>query len=263
MVLEPEADPESFRAAMSAFHVGDTIKITKSDRHGRADALALDNLDLSDADIVDVGASDGTTSVELVSKLRDFSSYTIADLYLTVTGRRAGRWAAFYDSSGEPILLVGRRLVAWPGLSRPVARLARPVLRRLAERADAEEVLLLNPATRALLAADPRVGYRVHDVFEVYDGPPPDLIKVANLLRRLYFSDADIERGLRALLGSLPDGGHLLLVDNPRIAGIDERAGLYRRTGDRFELVAQTEHPTEVDDLVRAVRSAVATTPDR
>ncbi len=79
---------------------------------------------------------------------------------------------------------------------------------------------------------------------------PPDVIKVANLLRRLYFSDEDICRALRSLLASLDEGGHLLILDNPRIPGIDIRAGLFRRSQDRFELVATTTEEPEILDLV-------------
>ena len=42
---------------MSAFAVGDTIKITGVRRHPDADRLLLDNIDVSNASILDVGAS--------------------------------------------------------------------------------------------------------------------------------------------------------------------------------------------------------------
>jgi hypothetical protein len=72
------------------------------------------------------------------------------------------------------------------------------------------------------------------------------------VLRRLYFSDEDIQRALTALLASLDEGGYLLLLDNPRIAGIDLRAGLYRREGGRLVVVAETEDAPEIADLVRS-----------
>lgn len=155
------------------------------------------------------------------------------------------------------MLIVGRRTLAWPGLSRPVARLHRRTLdhARRSLTADGREVLLLNPAVRRLLATDPRVTYRPHDVFQPWTGEPPDVIKIANVLRRLYFSDKDISRALTMLLTGLTEGGQLLLVDNPRIPGIAYRAGLYRRDRDRFTLVDQTMNAPEIADLVEAVRA--------
>lgn len=250
VILAPDATPDAYRSAMSALHVGATIKITGAGRHPAADALVTEHLDTSDAAIVDIGASDGSTSVDLIHRLGRFRSYTIADLYLYVDAIRTGRHLLLDSSDGELILVCGPRLVAWPSLSRAVRIGYRPLAAWIRRRGTPSRVLLLNPAARDLIARDPRVGYQVHDVFTPWPGPPPDLIKVANLLRRLYFDDDHIRAALAALHASLPDGGHLLVVDNPRIAGIGERGGLYRRAGDWFERVASTPDRPEIDDLV-------------
>jgi hypothetical protein len=142
--------------------------------------------------------------------------------------------------------------VAWPGLSKLIRGLYAPLTAVAARRPELRrDVGLLNPDTRALLAADARVTVRVHDVFRPWEGEPPDVIKVANLLRRLYFSDEDICAALDVLLASLPEGGHLLIVDNPYIDDIAPgRAGLYRRQHDRFVSVAYTAEIPEINDLV-------------
>lgn len=237
---------------MSALNIGDTIKITGANRHPRADAL-LDGLDLTSATIVDIGASDGSTSLDLIRHLAEFEKYVIADLYLTLTAVRVGPWTIFLQGD-TAVLLVGRRLIAWPGESAVLSRLLSPILKSAAARRQAgREVLLLNPDVQALMRTDPRVTYRTHDVFTVWDGPAPDVIKVANLLRRLYFDDATITAGLVALLRSLPENGHLLIVDNPRMRNTPPRGGLYRRSADRFEQVAQTQGTPEVHDLIAQV----------
>ena len=253
VIAEESASAETFRRAMAALHVGDTIKITGSNRHPESDALLLQHVDLADAAIVDIGASDGSTSIDLIGKLPGFRSYTIADLYLHLTARSVASRTLFYDASGTLILIAGRRLVAWPSLSKAVRALYRRTIRRAAASRPGREVLLLNPSVRELLGSDGRVSYRVHDVFEPWTGPRPDVVKVANLLRRLYFSDDRILAALRRLHETLPEGGHLLVVDNPRIAGISERGGLFRKAGPGFEPVATTEHPPEIVDLVARV----------
>lgn len=239
---------------MSAIHVGDTIKITGADRHPLSDALLLDNVDLSEANIVDIGASDGSTSVDLVGKLTSFATFTIADLFFHLDTIRVGRRDLFFGPDGDLVLVAGPRMLGWPSQSPAVERLYRPLRRKTAGSTDRRKLLLLNPAARRLIAADPRVRTAVHDIFQSWTGDPPDVIKVANLLRRLYFSDERITAALSVLLSDLVDGGHLLVVDNPRIGGIAERGGLYRRGGDRFERVALTSNSPEIDDLVVAVR---------
>ncbi len=238
---------------MSAIHVGNTIKITGSNRHPRSDDLLVRHMG-TDESVLDIGASDGSTSVDLIHKLTGFRSYFIADLFLSVTAREVGGMTVFFAPDGTAILLVGRRTLAWPSQSVVVRNLYWIVLRRAArQKGSATKVLLLNPAAQALIQVDPRVDYRVHDVFEPWNGPPPTVIKVANLLRRLYFPDHEILRALGVIRDSLPEGGLLLMVDNPRIAGIQERGALYRRVGQRFEPIATTEHEPEVHDLVVAM----------
>lgn len=257
VLLDDEPTAADFRAAMSILHVGDTIKITGVDRHAAADALLLEHVALENASLVDIGASDGSTSVELVEKLPGFRSFTMADLYLHLEAVETRRHVLFYDHEGTCVLIAGRRLLAWPSLARWVRVLWAPVLVAARER-PRREAFLLGPDARRLLRDDARVTTRVHDVFRPWDGPAPDVIKVANVLRRLYFSDDDIRRALAALLASLDEGGHLLLLDNPRIAGIDLRAGLYRREQGRFVLVAETEDAPEIADLVRSEQLVAA-----
>ncbi len=256
-ILYSATDPDTFRQAMTALNVGETIKITGANRHPDADSLLLDYLDpekLRRATIVDIGASDGSTSLDLIRRIEQFKAYVIADLYLTLQVVQVGRRAYFFQGDGICILVVGPRTVSWPTESSLLARLLGRWSRRAWEQvASRKTVLLLNPAVQDLIANDPRVSFRVHDVFEHWTGERPDIIKVANLLRRLYFDDARILVALRALLSSLPDGGHLLIVDNPRRKNTPPRGGLYRRVGDRFRQVAQTEGTPEIDDLVRAV----------
>lgn len=251
VVLDKEATPEAFTKAMSAFLVGGTYKITGAARHPNVDSLLIDHVDLADTTILDVGASDGSTSMDLIRRLTDFRSYTIADKYLVVGAERTRRHKLFYDQDNSCVLIVGPRSVAWPSLSMLVRVMYWPLVARAARTQEQREnVLLVNPAVRALMAADKRVSVASHDVFKPWQGPRPDVIKVANLLRRLYFDDQTITLALDALLQSLADGGYLLIADNSRLKGVGPRAGLYRRVYGRFVLVAQTAAPPEIADLV-------------
>jgi hypothetical protein len=252
VILDQHASPEAFRAAMAVVRVGETFKITWANRHPESDSLLLDNVDLADASIVDIGASDGSTSLDLIRRLPTFKSYVIADLYLDIyAARRALGHTLLYDADGQCILAFGVRSIAWPNLSRLVRLLYWPVMAAASRHPERyRKITLLNPAVRSLMQIDPRITCQVHDVFQPWAGDRPNVIKVANLLRRVYFSDAAICRGLDALMASLPDGGHMLLVDNPYIKGISSRAGLYRRQNGRFVAVALTEEIPEINDLV-------------
>lgn len=250
-IVNGKATPDEFRAAMGVLRVGETFKITAATRHPESDALLLNNVDLFGASIVDIGASDGSTSLDLLRRLPPFKSYVIADLYMNIYATRIFGHTVICDPDGACILVFGARCVAWPRLSRAVRFLYWPVIAGAARHIERRrEITLLNPAIRSLMAVDRRITSRVHDVFHTWPDDPPDVIKVANLLRRIYFSDDAIRRALDALLASLPQGGHLLIVDNPYIKEINSRAGLYRRDGDRFVTVALTDEAPEINDLV-------------
>lgn len=261
LLVDPLVTPGDFTRAMSSIHVGDTVKITKRNRHPEADSLLLHHLDLERPTIVDIGASDGSTSLDLIRSLPDFASFTVADLYLSIHATRVLGHIVFHDAEGDCILVSGRWWAAWPKLSRGVATLCRP-LELAAERHPERrmEVTLVNPELRDLMARDKRISLRMHDIFSPWPAPAPDVIKVANLLRRVYFSDADIVGALEALLHSLDEGGYLLIVDDGKRYKtkadrlVSARAGLYRRTGDRFAVVDKTHADHEISDLVAKVR---------
>ena len=250
VIAEDSVTAAEFRTAMSAIHIGGTMKITGDNRHPVADEILLRNVDLSGATIVDIGASDGSTSLDLIRKLpEDFGRYIIADLYLSLTTRTHGSRRFFFDGAGQCVLVVGRRMIAWPAESRLVRRLYARSTRR-ASGAQPAEVLLLNPDVRQLMASDPRVSHRTHDVFERWDEPRPTVIKVANLLRRFYFSDDRLLTATATILASLDEGAYFLIADNTREKGMPPRAGLYRRVGDRFELVEASVPQPEIHDLI-------------
>ena len=255
VIMDKDATREEFTRAMSAIHVGGTIKITGGNRHPVADQMLTDNVDLSDAIIVDIGASDGSTSVDLIGRLPGFKQYIIADLYVHLTAVHSGRRCLFYDTNGSLILIAGPRALAWPSTSRLVRLLYRWIESRArTSTAAGVPVLLLNPAARAVIGSDPRVSCRVHDVFTPWPGPPPTVIKVANLLRRLYFTDDVINSGLQAIGHSLDDHGYFLLVDNVRRKGVPPRVGLYQRIDGQFRVVSETPDRPEIADLIDQVR---------
>jgi len=250
MLLDKGVSSEDFTRAMAAIRVGGVYKTTERDRHPECDDLLLANVDVTSLNILDIGASDGSTSLDLISRLPGFASYVVTDLYLSLTAVHVRSHLAFLLPSGECVLVSGRRCLAWPGLSKTVSFVYRPIVSAARRRRHGQEVLLVNPALRSLARSDSRVSYRSHDVFTPWtEGRPPDVIKVANLLRRLYFSDEDILRALDVLRQSLPDGGHLLIVDDPYL-DVSSRAGLYRRAGDHYRLVAVTPEVPEINDLV-------------
>ncbi len=251
VAASPDPDPAAFSAAMSAFHVGDTFKITARGRHRISNQVLIDHVDLRGATILDIGASDGGTSVDLIEQANaDFAEYFITDRHLTVEAANVGRHVVFFDGSGRCILIGGPGYVAYPADSRRVARTWSRLIRK-ARASVPRSIQLINPDARRLIENDPRVSIREHDLFAPWDGPEPDVVKVANLLNRAYFSESDLVRAIDVLRSTVRDGGHLLIIDNPvDPTDTTARTGLYRRVGEELQAVATGQPSPEVATLI-------------
>lgn len=255
VILDDDVTPRDFRRAMLSIHVGGTYKITHTGRHGFADDLLLRHVDLSSSHIVEMGASDGSTSVDLIRRLGDgFRSFTISDKYVELTAAQVGSRIVLFDHDDHCVMVIGGRMVAWPEMSSTVHALYTRTIRAARSR-PRTAVPLLNPDARAIVRDDPRVTFRAHDIFERWAGDAPDLVRAANVLRKLYFDDQQLLVALAAIHSSLAPGGHFQVIEHHRVAlDIPPRTGLYRATPQGYEIVEETEHRPEISDLVLALR---------
>ena len=257
VIADEHVTPDDYRRAMFGIFVGGTIKITWAGRHAEADEMLIRHLEGS-ARIADIGASDGSTSVDLIKALPMFHEFVISDRFLELGWSRALGHTFLFDRDDVCILVAGKRLVAWPHLSAPVRWVYAPLL-AAGRRQSRQQTVLLNPDARRLIREDPRVAFREHDVFQVWPGSALDVIKTANLLRRLYFDDPQLVAALEAIHASLAPNGLLLLADDSRVPGEPTAAGLYRRTPRGFETVETTARRPEIDDLVLSLDPSLST----
>jgi len=117
----------------------------------------------------------------------------------------------------------------------------------------------------------PRTGYRVaripllapnldevanlhfaeEDILRPVIPGPFAIIRVANVLNRVYFAEQTIKQMARALFSRIKDGG-LLLVVRTGLGSNVNRGTLFRRTGDRLAVVESVNGGSEVADIVEA-----------
>jgi hypothetical protein len=156
-----------------------------------------------------------------------------ADASGTCILRASARWLAYGDVGGDaplPLRLLAKRLLSG---SRDVSSW--------------EEILLVHPELVALAHADPRITIARHDVFSPWAGMRPDLIKIANLLNRCYFSEAKIANALRVQCSALAIGGRLILVEN---RAEREQFSSFIRTTTSMELEHSHDGGSDVAVLV-------------
>jgi hypothetical protein len=225
--------PAEFSVAVSRLQFGITFKTTRPGRHKQSDRLLLETYRGSKPVILDVGASDGSTSLDLIRALADhLTRYFVTDLNLSVRCGCDHRGVAYFlDQTGTCILRASKRFLAYSdvtGARAPLPFVAKRLLAGYQKVVDWRDVPLIQPDLLRLAASDNRVTVGRYDMFTPWDGHRPDVIKVANLLTSEYFPAVQMREALRVQCSNLAPNGRLLLVSEDDDAGI-ERFSVFRK----------------------------------
>ncbi|HEY2106316.1 MAG TPA: hypothetical protein VGH29_11060 [Candidatus Binataceae bacterium] len=212
-----ELSPLEFSRAISTLQFGVTFKTTRPGRQGHSNRHISELYSGLKPVVLDVGASDGSTSLDLIGSLKsDFERYFVTDLNLsTRCGYDKAGVLYFLDHGGNCVLRASKRFLAYSevnGARFPLPLIAKAMVAGHRKVTDWREVLLVQPELVRLAARDPRITVTRYDLFAPWTGQAPDLIKVANLLNGKYFSDAQMEEALRIQCSNLAPNGRLLLV---------------------------------------------------
>jgi hypothetical protein len=203
--------------AISTLQFGVTFKTTRPGRHEHSNRFISQLYRGSKPVILDVGASDGSTSFDLIRSLdANFEHYFVTDLNLwTRCGYDHKGVLYFLNYDGECVLRASKRFLVYSefsGARFPLSFIAKTLLSRARTIVDWREVLLIQPILVRLASHDSRITIMRYDLFVPWQGRRPDLIKVANLLNAKYFTDAQMQEALRVQCSNLSSNGRLLLV---------------------------------------------------
>jgi hypothetical protein len=239
LAYEPFAlSAAQFSASGSSLQFGVTFKTTHPRRHAQSNRLLREAYRGSRPVILDVGASDGSTSLDLIQDLdSNFTYYYITDLNLSVRcGHDPKSVVYFADPDGTCILRASERFLVYSNTSRailPFRLIAKALLLKCRYASGWRNLVLVQPDLLSRAKYDRRIIVRQYDMFVSWTGPPPDLIKVANLLNNQYFSDAQIKNALQVQCSNLAPNGRLLLISEDRDV---EKFSVFRKTPTGMQL---------------------------
>jgi hypothetical protein len=227
-----------------------------------------------DLDLMDVAISSGFATIEWSDHLtthgiahRLVAGDLLTDATLTNFGDHL---ALLFDDGGQhPLLLeLGRVSVpVWSDLR--LARLVRPVLfpalRGIAAVGRGASTAVSDGSKRSTrwshrsvplvtteLTRRPEIKLVQDDIMQPGRFAHAfDVIRVANLVQRVYFEDPTLQTMLNNLRNRLRDGG-LLVICRTMDDGVNH-ATVFRLTGDRFSAEVSLNHGAEVGDLVLAL----------
>jgi hypothetical protein len=241
----------AFSKAVATLNSGTTWKTTRTNRHPLTDDLIQKACKGRSNILLDVGVSDGITSLELIEKLNGtFERYYVTDIsFHTDVILRRGK-VYFFDAERRCTLAAAKRYLVYASLKGalfPFDRLARRVLSAAPAYDDrsVNRLPLANPEIRALAKRDPRIIVQDYSVFDSWEGSPPNMIKIANVLNRDYFSADMLRTALFNLRDCLKPGGMLFVTDNRKL----EQISAFEKTGERLVLCERVNGGCSVTDM--------------
>lgn len=254
VLCQTQVEAGAFTASVSSLKFGSTFKTTGRARFPNTiEALAALDF-VSPPAILDVGASDGSTSLDIMRAV-PFSRYFVTDRNIEIRAMKRGETTWLYDAGGSCIMAASDRWVSYPdveGAWFPFGGIARRLFAAApALDSGAQRIQLISPALRTL--ADDRIAIRRHDIFEPWAEPRVDLVIAANILNRAYFSDEQIVAAVANLVAATVDGGRIAIVDNRDV----ESSSIFRANAGRVELEVSLNGGTDVEALVLASTGSI------
>ncbi|WP_208505488.1 hypothetical protein [Roseivirga sp. E12] len=207
--------------AISTLKFGDTFKTTSAGRHSEANNFVKQYLkDTSKrADILDLGASNGVTSLDLIELLGDcLDRYYVTDLNLKVWMTRHENWLIFFDSFNKPILKASKYFVVYndpmDSSSFITSRIRKTFESINSRNLTKEEILLIDPRLEKLSRSNDKISFSEHNIFDFWDKSTPNVVKVSNILNRAYFSDDLIKSAIQQIKNYVEDGALIVFSRN-------------------------------------------------
>ena len=212
-----DLSPSDFSDAISTLQFGVTFKTTRPGRQQHSNRFISRIYAGAKPIILEVGASDGITSLDLIRSLgNNFGHYFVTDLNLSARWGRDPRGVIYFlDYNANCVLRASKRFITYSdveGAPFPLPFISRVLLSGSRKIVDWHEIMLIQPELLALSQRDCRISIERYDLFRPWTGERPDLIKVANLLNARYFTDSQMKEALKVQCRNLAPGGRLLLV---------------------------------------------------
>ena len=189
--------------ATSYLRAGNTIKTTGMARTRHADMCVLAEATKKPyPSLMEVGVSDGISSLELIKNSNMFSEIKLTDRYPRYYLKEGVLSSKIYDADGTPHSkkVLG---ILFNSIGECIPKL---------ENCSSYSVVeTINPRIKSVSGQD-----NIHkfDIFKTVDDKRFDIIKCSNLLNLIYFSETQIFNAIENILKSLQIGGYLIISHN-------------------------------------------------
>jgi hypothetical protein len=258
-LLDANITPQRFTEAIAAVKIDGVFKTTSPGRYPETIRVLADMRFPSPPVIIDVGASDGSTSLNVMEAL-DFSRYYITDRHIEAYACRARNGIFFCDSERAPFMYANRCFVAYND-TQEAAWPFRAFVERIFSRFEisrckaAQRIPLINPRLLSKIGNDIRL--EKYSIFDAWPFEKADLVISANILNRGYFPDARLLDALRNLRGAMKESARLAVIENREA----EQSNIFRLENGRFLVEGEVGAGTDIKSLVTSLPSSEKSIP--
>jgi hypothetical protein len=247
VLITNSANELVFTRAVSTFKFGSAFKSTGKKRF----PLTLEKLAGLPFDrspiVVDVGASDGITSMDIMKRI-SFRKYYVTDLNVETFYFVSGNYTFFYNPEGDCILAVTNYWIVYNDFLNaifPFGSWARAFFYHAPlYKTGMTSIQLINPVLQE--KRDLELVVEQYDVLKKWLHEKADLIIAGNILNRDYFSIPDLRKALKNLFEALSESGRLVIIDNRDI----EKSTFFRLTNGKVEVEMKINNGTEIEPLI-------------
>lgn len=242
-----------FSKHVSGLTSGVTWKSTTSNRHKLADKIFFDMCRGLRPVIIDVGVSDGVTSLELIEKLAgNFDKFFVTDKTFELSYVKDEGRLYFYNEEGKCTIMSSKKLVIYADTMAwiPFRWIANRILRGAPPCVVpcAKKLRLMQPDLYDMARKDSRIIFREYDVFSTWPGPIADIIKVANLLNLDYFEETQIRKAIVNICKAVKEKGKVVVIDN-RADGM-ECISIFKKSGGKLCLDRDVNGGCHTRDII-------------
>lgn len=241
------ADEKTFTEAVSTFKFRTTFKLTQKTRFPLT-ILELASLPFEQRPIiVDIGASDGITSLDIMRAV-PFEKYYVTDLNIDVYYQDSGSATWFYDEKGVCILMASDKWIAYPdtiGAIFPFDKISQALFAHAPKwESDSARLKLINPT----LLSQKETNFLIekHNILEAWPHEKADLIIAANILNRSYFTASEIKQALINTAIILGGTGRIAIIENRE----SEQATIFKLSENTIGVEKRVNGGAEIEALV-------------
>ena len=247
---------EFSRYIESIYFGGKFSKTTMPDRHVLSDDAIINLLSKKgEAIILDVGASDGSTSLDLIRKINGkFKKYYITDVSFSLHIIEENGNTYFYDPlTKECIMIVNNNLIIYHDnlSSSIIGSFAKKMIRK-APQYDSmkiKDINLCQPELQRLISENSKIRLIEWSIFDAWENDKVDIVKVANVLKTEVFSDGEIVKALANLKNILNADGYIIITRNLDL----EQYSIFRNIGKKLILESEKNGGCGINYLVKEV----------